>query len=743
MFGFLAPTALLGLGLLSIPILLHIFKPKKVKKTPFSSLRWLRASQHRLSRRIKWHQIFLFLMRAAFILFLVFALAKPVLSPGGGGGVSERFVILDIGRTMDYASPDAPTPMGRARELAEQALLQAVPGDRSTVLLAGSQTEALGPLTDDPTAYLARLRTVKAGVTDADLTAALRVIPAMIGTRRPDSNVELYVLTDHRATKWRQGDIARFMSKIGVPVRVHAVDVGADLLRNAWVASARYVEIDNGTRGVVRVQVGAAGDEGSDRTVRLTRLPGLPEQSREIKVRPGQITQIDFPLPRDYDLRDKIGEVTLEPADRLASDDTAWADLDTRGATRVLVIEPDTTQIEELQPGYHIRTALDALTYAHDGGLRVTRRTERVVNAEDVNASDVIILAEVRTLTDGVVLALERRAAAGAGVAVFLGPAVDRDFYNRLMYNPVRPTSSLLPVQLKEPVNSRTGGTLPRLSDVVWSHPILSRLFDPTLGDLSQVSFLSYYRMELMPGGGSGQVLATIAGQQPAIIERELGEGRVVLFNTSPNDVWTDLPRRKSFVPLMDRLVAHLSGGLNRRVFEAGSAVTLPLPDAKSDTTITLTSPSGQKYEPRPRAVVGRVVMQMENAAEAGVYSVDYQAADGPRSFRFVVQVGGRDGTLARADDQTLTSWWAPFTYEIIKANDDKKGLSVAGGRMLLEPWMVIVACLFLLVEMFFVHWLCPRMNPSVVSASVLTRRGSMMNTDPADKEAQALGTTR
>lgn len=731
--------------MLAIPILLHIFKPRKVKKTPFSSLRWLRASQHRLSRRIKWHQVFLFLLRAAFIVFLVFALAKPVLSPGGGGGVSERFVILDVGRTMDFQNPQGENPMDRARKLAENALLLAIPGDRSTVLLAGSHTEALGPLSDDPTTYLARLRTVQAGLTDADLTAALRVIPPMIGSRRPDSNVELYFITDHRATKWQQGDIARFIGQAQVPVHVHVIDVGMDPMRNAWIASARFVETDSGRRRSVRVQVGAVGDEATDRTVRLTRLPGLPEQSQPVKLRPGQVAHVEFQLPLDYDLRDKIGEVSLDPSDRLPSDDIAWVDLDSRGATQVLIIEPQTTQIEELQPSYHLRTALDALAYAHNGGLSITRRSDRSVNAEDIEAADVIFLAEVRTMLDGVVQAIERRVEAGAGVAVFLGPSLDREFYNTRMYNPLRPSSSLLSVQLKEPIDRRADGALPRINDVQWSHPIFARLFDPTLGDLSQVSFSGYYRLEQMPGSGGSQVLATIAGQEPAIIDRQLGEGRVVIFNSTPNDVWTDLPRRKSYVPMLDRLIVHLSGGLNRRVFETGEAVTLTLTDANSDTAIALKTPAGHSLAPTPRTIAGRVVMQLENAAEAGVYTVDYQTPAGARTTRFVVQVGGRDGTLARAEDATLTTWWAPQTYNVVRPGDGEDGLKLGGGRVLLEPWMVIVACLFLLAEMFFVHWLCPRMNPSVVSGSVLARRGSMLNAaTPTDaKEAEALGVTR
>ena len=105
MFEFLAASALFGLGLLVIPILLHIFKPRKVRQTPFSSLRWLRASQHRISRRIQWHQVLLFLLRAAFISLLVLALAKPIRrSTASGGAVHIRSVASALGFDLSVAA---------------------------------------------------------------------------------------------------------------------------------------------------------------------------------------------------------------------------------------------------------------------------------------------------------------------------------------------------------------------------------------------------------------------------------------------------------------------------------------------------------------------------------------------------------------------------------------------------------------------------------------------------------------
>ena len=130
MWGFLAPAALFGLTLLGIPIILHLLKPRKVRQTPFTSLRWLRESQHRLSRRIRWHQVLLFLVRAGFVAALVFALARPFISSSAVSGKADRFIIVDFSRSMQYAAdePEASRTAPAARQDLAQARHHAVSG---------------------------------------------------------------------------------------------------------------------------------------------------------------------------------------------------------------------------------------------------------------------------------------------------------------------------------------------------------------------------------------------------------------------------------------------------------------------------------------------------------------------------------------------------------------------------------------------------------------------------------------
>src|SRR4051794_28457722 len=189
MLTFLAPYALFGSLLLAVPIVVHLFRPRKVRQTPFSSLRWLRLTPQKLSRRIHWHQVLLFLLRAGLILALVFALARPVIGPRADSRSVDRFIVLDVSRSMDYHVSGRPTPLERGKQVAEELLTHGRTEDRAALLLTGSTTRIVSSLSRDGAACLPALREVRAGSTDTDLGSALPVIRALLGRCSPDRAV--------------------------------------------------------------------------------------------------------------------------------------------------------------------------------------------------------------------------------------------------------------------------------------------------------------------------------------------------------------------------------------------------------------------------------------------------------------------------------------------------------------------------------------------------------------------------
>lgn len=719
MLTFLAPWAWLGSALLAIPIIVHLFKPRRVRRMPFSSLRWLHLTPQRLSRRIKWHQVFLFLLRATFILLLVAALARPLLVPKGSTAARERFLVIDLGRSMDYRAADQPTPIHQAKTFAEDVLTHTGGDDRVSLLLAGAGSHLLQPLSRDVDNSVAALRNLKAGGAAAHFSAVLSTIHAQLAQRRPGAGIDVVFLTDNQQHRWNQGDIAAFVKDAPDSLCVQVVDVAAASPHNAWIADARLIQSTSPDRRFLRVTLGCVGDAGQERTVRLAGLKGLTERTQEVTLNPNRTTHIEFDLPPDLELADQVAQLRLEPADGLPSDDSFFLPLDAKGALHVLVVEAASNQPEPLRPGFHLFTALEALGGSSSIWLNLLQRTTAEVSPREITDADVIFLADVPALTEPQAAALESRVHLGAGLVIFLGSHVQPAFYNDKFLRRANPADGLLPLPLKTAAEAGpAAGGLAGWSSLRWQHPLLARMFDPLHGDLAQVRSRSFFRFDGEPPDRNA-VLAWIENSVPAILEHRAGSGKVLVFNTTANDDWSDLPRRKSFVPLVDRLLAYLSGS-RRRMFEAGESATLNLSGIAPGEVPTVACPDGSRQRVRLEMVGGKTVARVGVMTEPGVYWMEWS---GGERLPFVVHAARADSVLAPMDPAVLAGWWAPAAFEHLSPEEASRRLTAATDRLTLWPWLFALACLVFLAEMFFVHWLCPRVHPHVVDSVVHQQR--------------------
>jgi hypothetical protein len=505
------------------------------------------------------------------------------------------------------------------------------------------------------------------------------------------------------------------------------IEVAPSQPANAWLSEPSLHESSNPPRRTLRVLVGSAGHEAERRMVQLSGLAGLAPQGKQVQLRPGSLVPVEFDLPVEYQTAGQVARLALDPADDLPSDDVTWLNLDSTGVTKVLVIESEGTKIAELQPSYHLLQALAVLSSPEFGELEVVRRPASAVLSEPIAAAELIFLAEVADLPSGTVRALEEAVARGAGLVIFPGPGANRQFYNTVLHDPLRPSATLLPVTLGELVRStRPDSEWPRLADIAWDHPLLARLRDPVYGDFDQVRGNTWYRLLNDPAMRPTTVLARW-GETPAILEHAVGAGRVLLVNSSANDRWTDLPRRPCYLPLVDRLLRYLTGGPRRGQFQVGDLVAMPLPPAPGDLTVTVQTPLGRTLTPALRQVGTRTLLQVEDALEPGPYTVSYEGPGGAHpkgQFPFVVVPDTSDSALPPTDPEALTAWWAPAPLEVLRPDRDTGLLAVPRTRWDLEPWLVGLACLCLLAEMFLVHWLCPKVNPVVTTRSRLAGEG-------------------
>jgi hypothetical protein len=253
-------------------------------------------------------------------------------------------------------------------------------------------------------------------------------------------------------------------------------------------------------------------------------------------------------------------------------------------------------------------------------------------------------------------------------------------------------------------------------------HPLLAGLVDPEVGDLAGAESRTWHRFR-NPMSPSDDVLATLDDGTPALISRRVEAGRVVIVNGSVDDRWCDLPRRKSFVPLVDRLLLQLQSAGIRRQFESGETIVIALPeqfDAVQPPHVKF--PSGRTVNPTSNKTSNRTWLSLSDADEAGFYRIE--AHDGSEAdSTFVVQPGRGDSRLEPFDSEKFHAWWSPVDIRLEQPTNVAAIPQASDRRVALEPWLITLACLLLVMEMFLAHWMCPRMNPAL-STSHHRRRG-------------------
>jgi hypothetical protein len=498
-------------------------------------------------------------------------------------------------------------------------------------------------------------------------------------------------------------------------VQVQVVDAGSGSTDNAWIAGARLLDFGPAEDRYLRVELACSSDVSQQRTLRLTGIRDLADNAHAVTVTREPITRVDFKIPSSLNLADQVAELRLEPADALASDDRWFLNLDAAWGMRVLLIEPADSDAGR-GPGLHVRAGLESLAESNNQALKITARTSKTLAAADVRESDFIVLAGVPDLPEAAVEALEQRVRAGAGAVVFLGDGLHVPFYQQKLHRPLQPGEGLLPAPLHaaEPWRLSQTGTLTGLR---WEHPLFAPLRDPVLSDLQQARFRKHAAFSAAPGADD-IVLARIDDGEPALIERRLGAGRVLVWNTSADDGWSDLPRRRSFVPLVDRMLSYLTGGGLRREFLVGESAMLPLPDAKPGDIVKAASPSGVNLTSRVVNHAGQTLVYLETLPEAGAYRIEWN----DKATRFTANVSRAGSTLAPMDNRALESWWAPATVQVASV-DAVLQQAAAGRSWPLWPALIFLAGLLLLAETIYVHRLCPRSDPAVVEP-IVPKRG-------------------
>src|SRR3954465_15070799 len=97
--SFLAPLMLWGAAAAAIPIAIHLFFRSRYRTVPWAAMKFLLTSVEQTSRRLKFQELLLLLLRVCVLVLLAVAFARPISSVvrgAGRGDAVDAVFVFDV-----------------------------------------------------------------------------------------------------------------------------------------------------------------------------------------------------------------------------------------------------------------------------------------------------------------------------------------------------------------------------------------------------------------------------------------------------------------------------------------------------------------------------------------------------------------------------------------------------------------------------------------------------------------------
>jgi hypothetical protein len=688
------PWMLLGaLGAL-IPLLVHLFDRRRPRPHPFGPMAFVLRSQKRTASRLKLKRLLLYVLRTLILLAIPVALAKPEWRQDAATaqvvkGPAATAIILDASLSMRWS--DGTSLFERGRDEARDALRDLLPEEPSTVLVCTDSPAAPPPPGFDRGRLRGLVDEAKPTYAAADLSRCMDMAARAL-EENPMPAKRLVVVSDMTAGGFRlEAPPPTVKGPTGTPVKPEVVlrDAagGRDVLNNHAIVDLKVEPaLQAGPRTfqftfTVR-NFGAEAVKDLEAAVRVgetTLAKGF------VDVPAGGTTQkaltVKFPQGGTV-----VGQVTLAP-DALAEDDRRAFVLPVPRALKALVVNGSPHATRYRDEAFFV----DAALTAPGSPVEVATRDAEVGLREDFKAYDLVLLLNVAAPGAEDARRLAEFVENGGGLFISMGDRVNTEEYNeRLSAVLPRPLRLVRTSAEREDPDAETKTA--RLAKVSVEHVLFSPFTGRAEEGLIGARFYKYMLLEAdNPGSpGASQVLATYEDGAPAVAVMRKGKGRVALLTSTVDRDWSDFAIRTSFLPLMQRFAAYLTGSLEEREeirVRVGEGATLRPEGTQKVTAVR--APDGSevtvKEQPDGSLVAGPVT-------EPGAYSV--LGADGKvvPALSFAATLDPAESDLGRVPQDTLTAYFGEETVKASTGDADKPAVP-------LWTWLILAACLAFFFE--------------------------------------------
>ena len=520
---FLAPAFLLGLLAIGVPVWLHRLSSTNPNRQLFSSSMFLEPGEPRRVLAKKLQYLLLLALRVGVLALLALAFAGPALQGAVQNLVAEtarlHVIVMDLSASMGHGGR-----WQRAGAAADAVVGDLGAGDAAQLVAAGRVVEVLEEPTLDRDAIRRGVASLEPGPFALDYGQLMRSVDSLV--RGAELPVTVHLVTDAQrsALPPRFADLAP-----RTPLELIIHDVSAAPEGNLSVEGLAWSPVSGDFVAGVRSYA-----EGAAERIVTLRLNGAVAGERRISVGSGDTAQVTF---GGLELAAGGNRVTAEltPGDDLAVDDRRHLAVERPEPRPVLMVGTDGRG----GASPFVASALGTLA-AQDYRIDPVAAAGLAERALEDYVFVVVTDAGVLEDEDAALL----RGYVESGGALFM--ALSR----RSAGLPAAPVTG----HEFEPFSdfSRREGEFLAVGALDRSHP--------ALGLMDDVRRARFYRHVALEPRDGDRVLMRLDGGGPLLVEHTLGAGRVMLYGSSLDREWNDLPVQPVFVPMIAQLAAYLAG---------------------------------------------------------------------------------------------------------------------------------------------------------------------------------------
>ncbi len=708
MFTFLSPLLLWGTLLGAIPLIIHLLNRRRFRRVEWAPMRYLKLTIQRNRRRIQIEQLLLFLLRIALPVLLFVSLARPLLNPTGlenwlgGGGRVSHVVLVDDSLSMGYAA-DGLVAFQRAREVAGALIGATRPGDRATLVAASNPGV---PVFHEVEGTRREQLASDALALPATETHAAwpRVFEGVDGVLQSCTypTRELTIITDLQKAGWDAGvaPLTRQWAEQGLRVRI--VDVGSDETANLVLESLTPLDrsILAGAESRWEAVVRNASPRLFTGAKAILRVDDRPTELPLPEIAPAQAAKVPltvrFPNGGTHDLALQL------PDDALPGDNQRWAAVPVKDSLLIRLVdgepstEPFGSEVDYLAAPLSIGVG-DAEAW------RVEVVTEDDFLSSRLEPADVLVLANVAAPTVEQATRLAAQVRSGMGLMIYTGTKLDTGLYNALLY---RDGERLLPFPLKSQLDGEIRGLF---VETVRPSP-LEKLLELKPSALERVTVRRIMEVGETTDDPKVRVLMRWNDpvRSPAVIERVVGDGRVLLWTTTADRAGGDWPVEPSFVlavreairgsarptPMTNTVIA---GEHPRRLIRSSQQISqaaLAPPGGGAPVAVRAVP-----LEASPKDDLGPVVaIDLPDTRQAGLYRLTWdEGALGTQKDVYAANPDVRESALERIKANDLKTLLAPLKVEVASARGEGVDAFTATGQEVWHPlaWVLFALLIF------------------------------------------------